>query len=147
MNKIEKKYKIGYTTGVFDLFHIGHLNILRHAKELCDYLIVGVSTDQLVWEYKNKLPVIPFEERFEIIKSIRYVDYVVPQENMEKTKNIIKYSVNAVFVGDDWKNTDKWKFFEKEFKKLGVETVYLPHTEGVSSTILRYKIKNDGITK
>ena len=102
---MDKKYKVGYTTGVFDLFHIGHLNILRRAKEMCEYLIVGVSTDELVQEYKNKTPVIPFEERKAIVEAIKYVDEVVSQESMDKVKMWEKLKFDAVFHGDDWKNS------------------------------------------
>ena len=99
---------LGYTTGVFDLFHIGHLNILRRAREKCDKLIVGVTTDELLKVYKNKSPIIPFEERISIVKSIKYVDEVVPQENMDKLSHWNYLKFNVVFVGDDWQNTDKW---------------------------------------
>ena len=109
-----KKYKIGYTAGTYDMFHIGHLNIIKRAKENCDFLIVAVSTDELVQEYKNKLPVIPFEERKAIVESIKYVDKVVPQETMNKMKAFEKYKFNAMFVGDDWKGTEKWNNLEKE---------------------------------
>jgi len=132
-----KKYKLGYTTGVFDLFHIGHLNILRRAKEQCEFLIVGVSTDELVTEYKNKKPVIPFEERVAIVESIRYVDKVVPQYTMDKVTAWIKYQFDTMFVGSDWKGTDKWKELEKQFSELGVDIVYLPYTQSTSSSMLR----------
>lgn len=131
-----KKYKIGYTTGVFDMFHIGHLNILRRAKEQCDYLIVGVSTDELVEDYKKKTPVISFENRFEIVKAIRYVDKVVPQENMDKFEAWQKYKFNAIFHGDDWKGSSLYDSFIEKFKRVGVDMVFLPHTDGVSSTQL-----------
>ena len=100
-----KKYKVGYTTGVFDLFHIGHLNILQKAKEQCEYLIVGVSTDELVQEYKNKTPIIPYEERKRIVEAIRYVDKVVPQVNMNKREAWEREKFNALFHGDDWKGS------------------------------------------
>lgn len=132
----DKKYKIGYTSGVFDMFHIGHLNILRRAKEKCDFLIVGVSTDECVMSYKNKVPIIPFEERVEIVKAIRYVDDVVPQENMDKMDAWQKLKFDVMFHGDDWKGTDLYKSIEEKFKEVGVEIVYLPHTEGISSTML-----------
>ena len=132
----DKKYKIGYTSGVFDMFHIGHLNILRRAKEKCDFLVVGVSTDECVKSYKNKVPIIPFEERVEIVKAIRYVDDVVPQENMDKMDAWQKLKFNVMFHGDDWKGTDLYKSIEEKFKEVGVEIVYLPHTEGISSTML-----------
>ncbi|MDY4077584.1 MAG: adenylyltransferase/cytidyltransferase family protein [Clostridium sp.] len=128
-------YKVGYTTGVFDLFHIGHLNLLRRAKSMCDYLIVGVSTDDLV-SYKNKKPVIPFNERVEIVKAIRYVDKVVAQENMNKMEAWQKYKFNIMFVGDDWKGTEKWENYEKEFEKVGVKIQYFPYTKGTSSTLI-----------
>ena len=131
-----KKYKIGYTTGVFDMFHIGHLNILKRAKEQCDYLIVGVSTDELVEDYKKKTPVICFENRMEIVKAIRYVDKVVPQENMDKFKAWEEYKFNAIFHGDDWKGSSLYDSFIEKFKRVGVDMVFLPHTNGVSSTQL-----------
>lgn len=136
----EKKYKIGYTTGVFDLFHIGHLNILKRAKEQCEYLIVGVSTDELVKTYKNKTPVIPFEERVAIIEAIRYVDKVVPQTSMDKLSAVKKYGADAVIVGSDWQGTPSWLKYEKEFAKVGCKVVYLKHTDGISSTILRERL-------
>ena len=131
-----KKYDVGYTTGVFDLFHIGHLNILKRAKEQCDHLIVGVSTDDLVENYKGKRPVIPFSERVEIVKSIRYVDEVVPQISMDKYDAWRKYRFNAIFHGDDWKNSEMYNQLIKEFDGTGVDFVFLPHTQGTSSTML-----------
>lgn len=128
---------IGYTTGVYDMFHIGHLNILRRAKEQCDYLIVGVSTDQLVEKDKNKTPIIPFENRCAIVEAIKYVDRVVPQENKNKIGAWEKLHFNKMFVGSDWQGTPQWQRFEEQFRPLGVEIVYLPHTEGISSTMLR----------
>lgn len=132
---------IGYTTGVYDMFHIGHLNILKRAKEQCDYLIVGVSTDQLVQKDKNKTPIIPFEERFAIVQAIKYVDKVVPQYDKNKFAAWEKYHFNKMFVGSDWKGTPQWEAFEKQFTPVGVEIVYLPHTDGISSSMLREKIK------
>lgn len=132
---------IGYTTGVFDMFHIGHLNILRRAKEQCDYLIVGVSTDELVQHDKNKTPVIPFYERCKIVEAIKYVDKVVPQFDKNKFGAWEKYKFHKMFVGSDWKGTEVWNRFEEQFKPLGVEIVYLSHTDGISSSILREKIK------
>ena len=131
---------IGYTTGVYDMFHIGHLNILRRAKEQCDYLIVGVSTDELVEHDKHKTPIIPFDERCAIVEAIKYVDKVVPQPDKNKMAAWERYHFNKMFVGSDWKGTDAWKGFEKQFAPLGVEIVYLSHTDGISSTILREKI-------
>lgn len=130
-----EKYKIGYTTGVFDLFHIGHLNLLRRAKERCEHLIVGVSSDELV-AYKNKRAVIPFEERIQIVQAIRYVDQAVPQYNMNKMEAWEKYHFNVMFVGDDWKNTEKWNRYEKEFQAIGVDIIYFPYTRTTSSTLL-----------
>ena len=113
---------IGYTTGVFDMFHIGHLNILRRAKEKCDYLIVGVSTDELVQSYKHKVPIIPFEQRCAIVKAIRYVDEVVPQMSMDKS-------------------TELYNRYEEEFPKYGACIEYLSHTEGISSSLLCEKLR------
>ncbi len=131
---------IGYTTGVYDMFHIGHLNILRRAKEQCDFLIVGVSTDELVQKEKNKTPIIPFENRCKIVEAIKYVDKVVPQIDKNKFAAWETHKFHKMFVGSDWKGTDAWNRFEEQFKPLGVEIVYLDHTDGISSTILREKI-------
>ncbi|CRK81682.1 adenylyltransferase/cytidyltransferase family protein [Neobacillus massiliamazoniensis] len=136
-----KRYKVGYTTGVFDLFHVGHLNILKRAKEQCDYLIVGVSTDELVMEYKNKKPVIPFEDRMEIVKGIKYVDKVIPQMNRDKLSAWQHLKFDAMFVGDDWRGTHLFNEIEKKFNEVGVELVYFPYTPGVSSTLVKEKIK------
>ena len=135
-----KKYRVGYTTGVFDMFHIGHLNILRRAKEKCDYLIVGVSTDELVMEYKNKTPIIPFEERAEIVRSIDCVDRVIAQENRDKYAAWRELKFDVMFVGDDWKGKPLFMKVEEEFKKVGVDVVYFPYTKDTSSTILREKL-------
>ena len=132
---------VGYTTGVFDLFHIGHLNILKRAKEQCDFLIVGVTVDELV-SYKGKEAFIPFEERFAIVEAIKYVDRVVPQTSMDKMAAWEKYKFDRVFVGDDWKGTPTWDHWESEFAKVGVEVVYFPYTKGTSSTKLREAISN-----
>ena len=135
-----KKYKIGYTTGVFDMFHIGHLNILRRAKEQCEYLIVGVTTDQLCMDRKGKRPIIEERDRISIVEAIRYVDRVVLQEDMNKLEAVKKYQADAVFVGSDWKGTPAWLQYEAELAKIGCEVVYLDHTEGISSTILRERM-------
>ena len=126
---------IGYTTGVFDLFHIGHLNMLKNAKSLCDKLIVGVTTDELV-AYKNKRAVISFEERIEIVRSIKYVDAAVSQDSMDKMEAWKRYHFDLMFVGDDWFNTPKWQDFEAQFKAVGVRIVYFPYTKGTSSTLI-----------
>lgn len=131
-----KKYKVGYTTGVFDLFHIGHLNILRNAKELCEYLIVGVSTDEVVEEYKHKTPIIPFEERKAIVEAIKYVDYVVTQSSMDKYEAWETYHFDVIFHGDDWKGSNMYDEIERKLKTVGCDMVFLPHTDGTSSTLL-----------
>ena len=138
-----KKLKVGYTTGVYDMFHIGHLNILKKAKEQCDYLIVGVSTDELVQKEKNKIPIIAFEERCEIIKSIKYVDRVVTQYNKDKIRAWEEYKFDVMFVGSDWKGTPTWDEYEEQFFPLGVKIIYIPHTDGISSTFLRSKIQEE----
>lgn len=122
------------------MFHIGHLNILKRAKEQCEYLIVGISTDELVLAEKNKNPIIPFEDRCKIVEAIRYVDQVVPQVDKNKYAAWEKYHFNKMFVGSDWKGTDAWNKFEKQLSPLGVEIVYLQHTDGISSTILRKEL-------
>lgn len=131
---------IGYTCGVYDLFHIGHLNLLKNAKGLCDKLIVGVSVDKLV-EYKHKQPVIPFSERIEIVRSIKYVDAAIPQEELDKYEMWKKLHFDILFVGDDWFNTPRWQEMEEKFKQVGVKIIYFPYTKGTSSTILNETLK------
>ncbi len=138
-----KKYKIGYTTGVYDMFHIGHLNIIKRAKEQCEYLIVGVTTDELCINRKNKKPIICEEERVEIVDSIKYVDKVVLQNDMNKLSAVKKYNVDAVFVGSDWQGTPAWNKYEEEFATVGCNVVYLSHTDGISSTILRERLNKE----
>jgi glycerol-3-phosphate cytidylyltransferase len=132
---------IGYTTGVYDLFHIGHLNLLKNAKGLCDKLIVGVTVDELV-AYKGKKAMIPFEDRIEIVRSIKYVDAAVPQHDMDKLTACKKLGADILFVGDDWYATEKWQEYEKEFEKEGIQIIYFPYTKGVSSTIITETLKN-----
>ena len=129
--------KIGYTTGVYDLFHVGHLNILRNAKLECDYLIVGITTDELSENKKGKKPIIPFSERMAIVESIKYVDMVVPQTNYDKFEAWNNLKFNIMFVGDDWKGSEKWNKLESEFSDLGVKIHYFPYTKQTSSTKLR----------
>ena len=124
---------IGYTTGVYDLFHIGHLNLLKNAKGMCDKLIVGVTVDELV-AYKGKHAMIPFEDRIEIVRSIKYVDAAVPQYDMDKLTACKKLGATFLFVGDDWYATEKWQEYEKQFAAEGIKIVYFPYTKGVSST-------------
>ncbi|GIS56085.1 MAG: cytidyltransferase [Candidatus Neomarinimicrobiota bacterium] len=133
--------KIGYTTGVFDLFHIGHLNILKRARLECDYLIVGITTDELAMSIKGEKPFIPFEERMEIVESIKFVDEVVPQTSYNKMEAWNKLKFDRMFVGDDWKGTKEWIQIEKDFSKYNVEIIYFSYTTHTSSTILRDVLK------
>lgn len=131
---------VGYTAGVYDLFHIGHLNLLRNAKKYCDKLIVGVSTDELV-RYKGKSPVIPLKERMEIVSAIKYVDEVCIQDNLDKTKAWEKLHYNILFVGDDWKGKSQWNEYEKFLKSKGAKVIYLPYTKTTSSTLITKTLK------
>lgn len=137
---MSKKYKVGYTTGVFDMFHVGHLNILRRAKELCEVLIVGVTTDELCFARKKKQPIICQKDRMTIVESIRYVDRVVEQNDMDKVSAVKALGADVVFVGSDWKGTESWNQYEKEFAQVGCTVVYLDHTDGISSTIIRERM-------
>ena len=128
---------IGYTTGVFDMFHIGHLNVLRRAKLSCDFLLVGVTTDELCESVKGKRPIIPFVERMEIVANIQSVDEAVPQTSMDKLEAWRNHKFDRMFVGSDWKGSDAWVQLEQTFKEVGVEIMYFPYTENTSSTILR----------
>lgn len=136
---------IGYTTGVFDLFHIGHVNLLRNAKSLCDKLIVGVTVDELV-AYKNKRAVIPFAERIEVVKACRYVDTVVSQETLDKFEVWKKLKFDIMFVGDDWYRSERWRKLENSFSEVGVRVVFFPYTKGTSSTTVNEtlaRLRND----
>jgi glycerol-3-phosphate cytidylyltransferase len=137
-----KKYKVGYTQGVYDMFHIGHLNLINQAKEHCDYLIVGVNSDRLVQEYKKKIPVINEEERCVIVGNIKAVDKAVIVDTLDKEAVHDKIEFDAVFIGDDWKGSERWNETERQLAKKGVDVVYLKHTEGISSTILRVQEEN-----
>lgn len=128
---------IGYTAGVFDLFHIGHLNLLKKAKENCDFLIVGVNSDNLVKQYKNKTPIISEEERLEIIGSLKFVDKVVLVETRDKLDAYKKHKFNRIFVGDDWKNHPSYLEAEKLLKPYDVEFMFFPYTQGTSSTLIK----------
>lgn len=132
-----RKYKIGFTQGTYDMFHIGHLNLINHAKEYCDYLIVGVNADALVKEYKHKTPVIREEERAEIVRNIKAVDECVITTTLDKLTALDLYHFNAIFIGDDWKGNARWEQTRSDLAERGVDLVFLPHTAGVSSTGLR----------
>lgn len=134
---------IGYTTGVYDLFHIGHLNLLKNAKGMCDKLVVGVTVDELV-KYKDKHAIIPFEDRIEIVRSIKYVDVAVPQYDMDKLEACKKMGASILFVGDDWYGSEKWVEYEKQFNEAGIKIVYFPYTKGVSSTLISKELEQAG---
>ena len=135
-----KEKIIGFTAGTFDMFHIGHLNLLRNARSRCDYLIVGVNSDRLVEEYKHKRAVVPLEERMEIVGALRCVDEVMKVDSLDKAVSWKKKHYNLLFIGDDWKGNERWKRTESEMQQYGVTLVYLPHTEGTNSTLLREKL-------
>lgn len=133
---------VGFTAGTFDMFHIGHLNLIKNAKARCDYLIVGVNSDQLVKEYKKKEVIIPLEERMEIIRSLRFVDEVMRIDSLDKKISWNKRHYHILFIGDDWKGNPRWEATAREMARYGVETVFLPHTEGTNSTLLRDKLND-----
>ena len=145
---MKKIKKIGYTTGVFDLFHVGHLNILKKASENCDYLIVGVTSCETVLKYKGRLPIVPLEERLKIVEAIKYVDEIFIQEEMDKVKAWEKLKFDVLFHGDDWKNSKMYENIENKLKSRGVEIKYFEYTKGTSTSELktriydRYKIEN-----
>jgi len=131
-----KNQVVGYTSGVFDLFHVGHLNVLKRAKALCDRLIVGVTTDELV-SYKNSEAIIPFAERLEIVQSITYVDLAIPQDNLDKLEMWKKLKFDVMFIGDDWYDTGRFKDFEAKLAGVGVKIIYLPYTKGISTSDIK----------
>ena len=138
-----KKYKIGYTDGVYDLFHVGHLNMINTAKEHCEYLIVGVHGDEVVKEYKHHVPIINKNDRRKIVASIKGVDEAVINQFRDKLKLWELYHFDVVFIGDDWKNTQRWNDFEKKLSEIGVDVVYVPYTKGISTTEIRQKIMEE----
>ncbi|MBR3624698.1 MAG: adenylyltransferase/cytidyltransferase family protein [Selenomonadaceae bacterium] len=133
----EPHYKVGYTQGVYDMFHIGHLNLLNNAKKYCDYLIVGVNTDRLVKSYKNKSPVINERDRLAIISNIKVVNECQLVNTLDKTEIYNTHPFDVIFIGSDWKGSSRWEQTEKDMAKLGVAFIYLPYTQGISSTGLR----------
>lgn len=139
---IGQKYKIGYTDGVYDLFHIGHLNMIEAAKRQCEYLIVGVHSDKVVNQYKRHYPIIPETERARIISAIKGVDKVVINDIRDKLMLLERYRFNVVFIGDDWKGTERWNNFEKVLRERDVDVIYVPYTKGISTTDIRKRILN-----
>lgn len=135
-----KKYKIGFTDGVYDMFHVGHLNMIKEAKKHCDYLIVGVHSDEIVEGYKNRKTVINENERREIVEAIRYVDKAVINRTREKLELWKEHKFDVVFIGDDWKGTERWNNFEKILAEVGVSVEYIPYTKGISTTQIREKL-------
>ena len=135
-----KRYKRGFTVGTFDMFHIGHLNLFRQAKEYCDYLIVGVHSDEWVMHCKNRPTVIPYEDRAAIVAGCRYVDEVVKNETRSKMEAWERLRFDVAFIGDDWKGTEVWNAIERELKGVGCDTVYIPYTKGISTTEIRKRL-------
>lgn len=135
-----QKYKIGYTDGVYDLFHIGHLNMIEAAKKQCEYLIVGVHSDEVVKQYKYHYPIIPETERARIIGAIKGVDKVVINDVRDKLTLLERYRFNVVFIGDDWKGTERWNNFEKVLGERNVDVIYVPYTKGISTTDIKKRI-------
>ncbi len=140
----KKPYRIGYTQGVYDMFHVGHLNLLQNAKKQCDRLIVGVNSDRLVMEYKHKKPVISEENRLRIVENIKAVDEAVIVDTLDKLSAYRQLGFDAVFIGDDWKGNARWAQTEKDLAPYGAQVVYLPHTPDISSTGLRI-IREDSV--
>ena len=131
------KKTIGYTTGVYDMFHIGHLHLLKKAKNRCDHLIVGISTDELVQSYKGKTPIIPFEHRLEIVSSLKFVDEVIAVTHRDKFQSFLDIGYDVLFVGDDWKNSDVFNTLESQIQPYRAKIEYFPYTKEVSSTKFR----------
>lgn len=132
---------VGYTTGVYDMFHVGHLRILERARRKCDELVVGITTDELSLEVKSKAPIVPFEERREIVAALSCVGRVIPQTSMDKMEAWYEWGFDRVFVGDDWKGTPEWAGYERQFATVGVDIIYFPYTKNTSSTLLRESLE------
>ncbi len=140
---------VGYIAGIFDLFHIGHVNLLRNATSMCDHLIVTVGTDELVINYKNKAPLIPFEQRIEIVRSCKYADTVILQEDRNFFEAWKKIKFDIMFIGGDWYGAEEIQTLEKKFKEVGVRVIYLPYTKNISSTMIKKVLdeKNQDLEK
>lgn len=139
-----KKYKIGYTCGVFDLFHVGHLNLLERCKEQCDYLIVGCCDDDYCLNVKKKAPIYPQEQRARILQALKCVDRAVivnTEITNDKMKALELFKFNVLFSGDDWKGSERYKKTEEQFKPLGVAIEYLSYTQGISTSMIKEKVK------
>ncbi|WP_448316638.1 adenylyltransferase/cytidyltransferase family protein [Streptomyces sp. CO7] len=132
---------IGYASGVFDLFHIGHLNLLRHAKAQCDHLVAGVLSDEVA-THKGHAPVVPLLERMEIVSAVKCVDETIADHTLEKMEAWRQVRFDKLFKGEDWKGTPRGEQWERDFARVGVEVVYLPYTMHVSSTSLRQLIQS-----
>lgn len=132
-----KRYKIGFTQGTFDTLHHGHINLLKESKKHVDYLIVGVNSDELVRSYKDKTPIISTENRVKIVESIKFVDKVIITETLNKTEHLKVLKYDAIFIGDDWKGSERWNKTEIDLKKYGVDVVYIQYTKDISSTLVR----------
>ena len=141
-----KKYKIGYTCGVFDLFHVGHLNLLERCKEMCDVLIVGVCDDEYVRKIKNKEPVIVENDRVRVLNALKCVDRAVLVD-IETTNNKMlareQFQFDVLFSGDDWKGSERYKLTEQQFSRIGVSIEYLPYTKGVSTSDIKLKLNKE----
>lgn len=134
---MDKKMKIGYTQGCFDMFHVGHLNLLNNAKKQCDYLVVGVNSDALVESYKNKVPVICEEFRKAIVENIKAVDRAVIVNTLDKLEILKTVPFDIIFIGDDWKGSARWSETRQTLKQYGIDVVFLPYTQNISSSLLR----------
>lgn len=135
-----KKYKVGYTVGTFDMFHVGHLNLFIQAKKYCEHLIVGVHSDEWVMHCKNRPTVIPYEDRSAIVRAIHYVDEVVKNETRSKLEAWETLHFDVAFIGDDWKGTAVWNKIEAELNSVGCDVIYIPYTKGISTTELRERL-------
>ncbi len=135
-----KKYHLGYTQGVYDMFHVGHLNLIKKASEQCERLLVGINSDELVKKYKHKEPVVSQINRLVIVESLKYVDMCYVVDTLDKVRVWEKLHFDAIFIGDDWKGDLRWKKTKDDLESLGVDTVFLPYTKDISSTILRSKV-------
>jgi len=147
MIEVMKKYRTGFTAGTFDMFHAGHLNLIKKAKERCQYLIVGVNRDNLVSSYKNKFPLIPESERAEIVEAITYVDEVHLMDSLDKMEAFKKFHFDVIFIGSDWQGSERYLEEEARMSSVGTEIEYIPYTTEISSTILAYRILESELTR